>query len=75
MGMSNSKQIHFSIQAQTAGTFSGTPPVLDLHGNVLTNNMSRLTFTNSLHISLLLFKHRKYQIVSLLNRQAVGHWG
>lgn len=66
MGITNSKQICFLIQAHTRGTFRGIPPVSDLHSNVLTNDMSGPTFTNVLHTSLVSFKHRKYQAMSLL---------
>lgn len=61
MDMSNSKQICFLIQAHTIRTLDGIPPALDLHSNVLTSNMSGPTFTYGLHMSLVSFKHRKYQ--------------
>jgi len=67
MGLSNSKQICFLIQVHTTGAFNGMPPTLDLHRSVLTNNVSELTFTNGLDMSLVSFKHRKYQTEPLLN--------
>lgn len=74
--MTNSKQICFLIQAHARGIFSGTPPPApDLRSNVLTNDMSGPTFTDVSHIGLMSFKHGKYQAVSLLNGQALGHWG
>lgn len=74
MGMTNSKQICFLIQVHTTGTFSGISPAQDLHSNILTKDMSGLTFTDALHISSVSFKHRKYQAMSLLKGQALGHW-
>lgn len=69
--MTNSEQICFLSQAHTTGTFNGIPPAPDLHSNALTNDRSGLTLTDVLHVSLMSFKYRKYQAMSLLKGQ---HW-